>query len=178
MPSGRGRNSEENYLICTLYTWRSFSAPHFSSFPVIPSTKPERKTHPKTVPKTAKNSPTPDIPNEKPPLNFQFNLPPTPEVIPQRVSWWKRPSLTDWIMVGLTFSYVAVNVLILLTIKKQAQIAADSLTEFRKQVTSTESQFSQQLKVMSEQAHSTQASAIVKQPKTLPARFLLSNVPG
>jgi len=117
------------------------------------------KAHSKPAPKTAKNSTTPDIADEKPALNFQFNLPPTPEIIPQPVSWWKRPSLTDWIMVGLTFSYVIVNVLILLAIKRQAQIAADSLTEFQKQAASTENQFKEQLKVIEEQSQSTKTSA-------------------
>jgi hypothetical protein len=131
----------------------------FLALLLIQTPNQSAKPHPNPASKTAKNNPTPDIQDEKPALNFQFNLPLTPEVVPQAISWWKRPSLTDWTMVGLTFSYVLVNVLILLAIKRQAQIAADSLTEFRRQVTSAENQFTKQMFVMSEQAQSTQASA-------------------
>jgi hypothetical protein len=113
--------------------------------------------HPKSAPKTSKSQPTPDPLERGPAPVFQFNLPPTET--PPPVAWWKRPSLTDWIMAGLTFSYVFVNVLVLLAIKRQSKISEDSLTEFRKQTTSTESQFAQQLEIMNQQAQSTKASA-------------------
>jgi hypothetical protein len=37
--------------------------------------------------------------------------------------WWKRPSITDWIMAALTLAYVCVNFFVLSAIKKQSKIA-------------------------------------------------------
>jgi len=62
-------------------------------------------------------------------------------------------------MAGLTFSYVIVNVLVLLAIKRQAKISEDSLAEFRKQATSSETQFERQLDVMKAQSIQAAKSA-------------------
>jgi hypothetical protein len=62
-------------------------------------------------------------------------------------------------MVGLTFSYVVVNILILRKIRKQAEIAANSLTEFQTQVAGNKTQFAEQLEVLKEQSKSTLTSA-------------------
>src|SRR5438876_7670426 len=35
----------------------------------------------------------------------------------QGQNWWKRPSITDWIIAGLTFFYVLINIFILAALK-------------------------------------------------------------
>jgi hypothetical protein len=111
--------------------------------------------------KTNDTPPNTDIPSESSssPYIYYNSADENQENEKQGQHWWKRPSVTDWLIVILTCAYVGINFGILFTIKRQADIARDSLRAFKDQTISNGDQFSQQLRVMNGQMLAMKQSA-------------------